>query len=156
MTDLGIKTRMLAFIEYKKLSIAAFERENGLSNGYIKNIRKGIRTDILENILRKNPELNRDWLLNGVGEMLNGNISQEINGNNTISGHVIAGHGAKIESIELSKRLEDEISALKDSFNESLKASLTHLEKLQVTFNDQLKTKDEQINRLLSLLEKMN
>lgn len=65
-----IKTRIKDFISTQGLTVQAFEKICGLSNGYISSMRKGFGTDKLNNVLINFPELNRDWLLYGEGEML--------------------------------------------------------------------------------------
>lgn len=67
---MGIKERILEFIKYKGLRIKQFEEICKLSNGYISSMRKGFGTSKLENVLNRFPELNREWLLYGEGEML--------------------------------------------------------------------------------------
>lgn len=64
------KERLLSFLEFKKLTKAEFERLAGLSSGYVKNFKGNIGGDKLENLLIAFPELSRDWLLYGKGEML--------------------------------------------------------------------------------------
>ncbi len=66
----NIKERLLQIIEHEKISVSQFERRSGLSNGYIKNIRKSISTDKLDGILRAFPDINRDWLIRGEGDMI--------------------------------------------------------------------------------------
>ena len=66
-----IKERTLEFIKYKKISIKEFEIRCGLSNGYVSSMRKGFGADKLNNVLSEFPELHREWLLYGEGEMLN-------------------------------------------------------------------------------------
>lgn len=66
----NIKERLLQVIDHEKISVSQFERRSGLSNGYIKNIRKSISTDKLDGILRAFPDINRDWLIRGEGEMI--------------------------------------------------------------------------------------
>lgn len=65
-----LKERVKQFLEYKHLGQRAFELSVGLSNGYVNSIRKGLGADKLENILRVYPELNREWLLYGEGDMI--------------------------------------------------------------------------------------
>lgn len=60
-----VKERLLAFIEYKELSVSAFEKACGLSNGYIRNFKGNLGGAKLEGILSAFPELNKDWLLFG-------------------------------------------------------------------------------------------
>lgn len=65
-----MKERLLEFVKYTGLPVYQFEKLCGLSNAYIKNMSKGIGAEKLECILKQFPELNRDWLLHGVGNML--------------------------------------------------------------------------------------
>lgn len=67
---MGVKERINIFIEYNKISIKQFEERCSLSNGYISSMRKGFGAVKLNNVLCEFPELNRDWLLHGEGEML--------------------------------------------------------------------------------------
>lgn len=71
---LTVKDRLVAFIKHKGLSQSRFEKSVGLSNGFVNNISKGIGADKLQRILCAYPDLNSDWLLNGVGDMV---ISKE-------------------------------------------------------------------------------
>lgn len=68
---MNVKERVKKFIEHKKLPISKFEEMCDLSNGYISAMRKGFGQDKLNNVLSVFPELNREWLLYGEGEMLN-------------------------------------------------------------------------------------
>lgn len=65
-----VKDRLTAFIKYKGLTVKKFELLCGLSNGYVQSMRKGLGTQKLENVLSEFPDLSRDWLLYGEGEML--------------------------------------------------------------------------------------
>lgn len=65
------KERTLRFIAYKGLSVKKFEEMCGLSNGYINSMRAGYGKGKLEQVLSVFPELNRDWLVYGEGEMIN-------------------------------------------------------------------------------------
>lgn len=65
-----ISERIRHFTENQGITIKGFENAAGLSNGYVNGIRKGIGSEKLADILRAFPELNRDWLLFGEGEML--------------------------------------------------------------------------------------
>lgn len=72
-----IKQRLIQFVEYKGMSIRAFERQCGMSNGYIRSIEQTIMPKKLKDISLQFPELNKSWLLTGEGEMLiNENNSQ--------------------------------------------------------------------------------
>jgi DNA transposition AAA+ family ATPase len=65
--------RIKEFIDFKGISIRAFEQSIGMSNGsfasQLKN-GKSIGIDKLENILHIYPMLSSDWVLTGKGNML--------------------------------------------------------------------------------------
>lgn len=70
--DSPIKVRVLALVDhFSNRNKKAFEQQVGLGNGFVNNIKKTIRTDSVERILLAFPEVRRDWLLFGEGEMLN-------------------------------------------------------------------------------------
>ena len=65
-----IKNRLLQFLEHLGIGQGAFEKNVGISNGYVNNINKSIGSKILLKISQRYPELNSDWLLSGEGTML--------------------------------------------------------------------------------------
>lgn len=65
-----IKDRILEYLKYKKLPVKQFEERSGLSNGYVSSMRKGIGLEKLENVLNAFPDLDRDWLIYGEGQMI--------------------------------------------------------------------------------------
>ena len=68
-----IVQRLKDYIDYKQISIAAFEKSVGLGNATFNKVLKSggaIGTDKLEKILNKYPEINNNWLLTGEGNML--------------------------------------------------------------------------------------
>lgn len=65
------KQRLMDFIASKNISIRSFENKCGLSNGYMKSLRKSPTSDKLQSILEAFPELNSKWIMTGMGEMLN-------------------------------------------------------------------------------------
>lgn len=70
MSTSSVKERALYFIKYKGLTMKEFESLADLSTGYITSMRKSFGEQKLSNVLKAFPELNRDWLLYGEGEML--------------------------------------------------------------------------------------
>lgn len=60
----------MTFIKSQGISRSEFERRCSLSNGYVNNIREGMGSDKVENVLRAFPLLNRSWLISGDGNML--------------------------------------------------------------------------------------
>lgn len=67
---MNIKERFDSFIAYKGLSRRKFQEKIEVSNSYIQNISKGVSNKVLNSISIHYPELNREWLLTGVGEMI--------------------------------------------------------------------------------------
>lgn len=64
------KDRTLRFIASKGLSVKKFEETCGLSNGYVNSMKSGYGNNKLLQVLSAFPELNREWLVYGEGEML--------------------------------------------------------------------------------------
>lgn len=70
-----VKDRTLEFIKFKGLTMKAFEQRCDLSTGYVTSMRKGYGSEKLNNVLTAFPELNREWLLYGEGDMLSSTSS---------------------------------------------------------------------------------
>lgn len=66
-----VKGRLLQFLRSKRISQMEFTKALGVSPTYIGAMRKGIPAPKMKRISELYPELNRDWLLYGEGEMLN-------------------------------------------------------------------------------------
>lgn len=86
----SVKERLVEYLKYKGVSQGKFEKDCGLSNGYINNIRKSITEDKIKLIQQsgKYDDLNFSWLLLNEGEMLkdkepdtaNGRMQKHLNG----------------------------------------------------------------------------
>jgi hypothetical protein len=125
-----VKERISVYIKYKGMNNAQFEKACGLSNGYVANMRKGIGTDKLNNVLTAFPDLNRDWLLYGEGEMIRLSLTQNASGseNFTQTGNVTVHAGTD----EALAKVLDELAAQRRMNEKS----------------------QEQIDRLISIIEK--
>lgn len=75
---MGLKERLLSFIEFKTLSVQRFEQEVGLSNASVSKMGDNTRRSTIDRISNKFPDININWLLTGEGEMLNPN-SESLN-----------------------------------------------------------------------------
>ena len=64
-----MKERLIQWIRSEGLTVSAFQRRIGVSESYIRNISRGIGTDVLLAIEREFPQLNARWLLTGEGTM---------------------------------------------------------------------------------------
>jgi len=82
----SVKNRLVEFLRYKNFGQRYFEEICGLSNGYVNNIRKSIKSETFdEKIFPKFPELNKFWLLHGEGSMLK-DSSVSVKGINNVVG----------------------------------------------------------------------
>ena len=132
---MGIKERFKEFIAYKRLTQRRFQASIGVSSSYVNGITDGIGAEVLRKLSITYPELNTDWLLTGEGEMLNPPSDNPTN--QSISGHhgtSVAGNGNKVNA---TSALEKALEGL--------------MEQQKITIKAQ-----EQIDRLLALLEKNN
>lgn len=120
--DKSVKGRIVEFAKAKQITIRDFERKSGLSNGYVKAMRKGFGTEKLENVLSAFPNLSRDWLLYGEGPMLttssdtsivNGDHSSQAVGTGATA---VNGEGVK-ECLEIIRQQQESISKLVDTVN---------------------------------------
>ncbi|MBQ7212122.1 MAG: hypothetical protein IJS19_05605 [Muribaculaceae bacterium] len=109
-----------------------FEEKCGLSSGYVASMRKGFGREKLNNVLIAYPQLNKDWLLTGEGEMIIAESSQVVRGDN--NNQITGGQGSIV--VDASNRLIDEMAAQRQMFS------------------DLITEKDRQINKLLQLLSK--
>lgn len=130
--NLSVAERIRAFCQARHITVARFEREAGLSNGYTSQLKSAPGPGKRMQIAAAFPELNMGWLLTGEGEMLR--PSPQSVGDVT-SGTVV---GANISGSDNSVSHNDTSTVLR----------------LLQNCQDQLKKKDEQIDRLLALLEK--
>lgn len=87
--------RIFIFIDSQKIKISAFEKQAGLSNGYIKKIIDSPSGEKIEDILKAYPRLNRTWLMTGEGEMLK-TSSVSADSAEVISGKLIPFYDAEV------------------------------------------------------------
>lgn len=79
-----VKSRLLQFLKSKRISQMEFTKKLGVSSTYIGAMRKGIPAEKVKKIKELYPDLNKDWLLYGEGEML---VSREENDRLDIDGY---------------------------------------------------------------------
>lgn len=65
-----ISKRLKELPDALNISTAAFERSISVSNGYLRNIKGTPSVDKIERVLKSYPQVSRNWLLTGEGEML--------------------------------------------------------------------------------------
>lgn len=85
----NLKDRFLLFLRVNNIAKANAERACGFGNGYFTQV-KNISSEKLSRILDEYPQLNKNWLLTGEGEMLNHTY------NATNNGTIIGGNNLNI------------------------------------------------------------
>lgn len=145
-----VKERLLTFIKYLGIGQAKFERECGLSNGYVNNIRVSIQPAKLQSIAQQYPELNPGWLMTGEGEMLRSDNIQMIG--NVSSGSTLQGVNVRGSDIHINPNAYDTLLKIVEANQETTRVFQSQTDKLIVL----LQTQTEQTNRLVSVIEKMN
>jgi transcriptional regulator with XRE-family HTH domain len=126
---MNVKERIYFFVKAKGITIKKFEEDSQLSNGYVSSMRKSLGEEKLNNVLKAFPELNRDWLLYGEGEMLKSSVNIE-NGDGSTQ---VIGDGNHITAPSTLDKALDEIAAQRKLVEKS----------------------QEQIDRLLAVVEKL-
>ena len=95
---MGVKERLIEFIDHKKISRRSFALGIGASSSFVNSISKGIGSEYVERIKDAYPDLNIAWLLTGEGSMLKEAQSGEENGasQEISSGKVIPYYDAEV------------------------------------------------------------
>lgn len=137
---MNVKERINIFIEYKGIPIKKFEEKCGLSNGYISSMRKSFGEEKLNNVLKEFPELNREWLLYGEGEMLKSSVSIE-NGDGSTQ---IIGDGNHVGAHSTIDIALQEITAQRKL-----------VEKAHELIQEQVRINKEQTDKFLAIIEKL-
>ncbi|MCH5232002.1 MAG: helix-turn-helix transcriptional regulator [Muribaculaceae bacterium] len=76
---MSVKQRLLEFLRTEEISGSEFTRKMGLSPGYLASMRKSMPEEKVEKLIRLYPQLSRDWLLYGEGNMYRDMGESDIN-----------------------------------------------------------------------------
>lgn len=141
-----VKQRLVHYLKYKKIGQNKFERLAGISNGYIANLKYAPKDAILTKILAAAPDLNRVWLLSGVGDML-----LPDHGANVVSG-VTQGNNSTINNGLFAGccGTDGELGTIISRYNEEMARLREENERLRKECAD----KDAERGKLLAMLEK--
>ncbi|MBR3454320.1 MAG: hypothetical protein IKH26_03245 [Bacteroidaceae bacterium] len=145
----GTKERLLTFISYLRIRKSEFERRCKLSNGYINSIKGDIGVQKLMNMTRAFPQLNPYWVATGNGDMLipvaDSLMSEDETHPEQSTCHSLLSKDANDDKYKAVMRILTQIQKREEANQESIN-------KLQ----EALKIKEDQINRLLNLVDKLN
>lgn len=126
---MDVKERLINFILYKGKSVAEFERDCGLSNGFVNKVRKSVGRKALYNILRVFPDLNPVWVNTGEGEMLNpSSVVTQIAGDNNRNVNINGADDSIVKNL-LAQIAEQQ--RMCDKFQQQIDRLLTIIEKKQ-------------------------
>lgn len=126
-----LQIRLDRILAYLKINRSTFEKNIGIGNGAAAKLTENSRPGTFDRISNLYPQINIAWLRTGVGSMLNSEAaSSSIIGGDYSANALGAGASASVSDVVTLR-------------------SVSVLE-------NQLKEKDEQISRLLSLLEKIS
>ena len=140
---MGLDERIELICTYCNLSRTALAKMIGVKPQKLHDIARGqtvrIPSDVLEGLSREFPDIRREWLLTGDGDMISGaeNVSSTV----TCSGkavNTVNGNGIKV-----SANVTGDIFDLANNFSEALRTS-----------QEQLSRAQDQIDRLISVIEK--
>ena len=73
-----VQGRLREFIEYLGIEVKSFELSVGLSNGFVSKVGETIRPASFNKIHSKYPDLNKNWVLTGLGQMIDGDKKELI------------------------------------------------------------------------------
>jgi phage repressor protein C with HTH and peptisase S24 domain len=65
-----MKKRLIEFLRFLKIGQDKFAKNVGLSRGYVNNLKDNITAKTIDKIIAAYPQLDKEWLLTGEGEML--------------------------------------------------------------------------------------
>lgn len=143
-----IKDRIMQWIDYNNLSVAAFERKCGLSTGYVANMKPNVNSKKLNDIAIAFPDLNMDWLKSGKGDMVKTGVSMIQNGDGGVHQQ---GHAGSIlnQTANSEKLVMEFIDSLKAQSALTAK-SMSQTDKVIEELSEQRKLMD----RLITIIEK--
>lgn len=128
---MGLKERIIQFIDYKGLSVQRFEQMTGLSNAAVSKMGDNTRRTTIDKISNSFPDLNTNWLLTGEGEMIKPMQSVGDISNSNVSGVNVNG-----QEIHINPNAYDTLLKI-------VEVNQKTTEKFQ-----------EQIDRLITIIEK--
>jgi transcriptional regulator with XRE-family HTH domain len=123
---MSVKQRLKDYLKDKGISEREFGRKVGVSGSYVNSIRTSIQPDKLKAITDAYPDIDPLWLLTGEKRANNNQVAG--NGNTAV-----AGNGNKVTHNDIAALLE-----------------------LQKGYQEMIHKKDEQIERLIGIIEGLN
>jgi DNA-binding XRE family transcriptional regulator len=152
MKILSPSERLKMILSDLKTNKNALSKELGYGNNVgltnIENNKYKFSTQLARRIVAKFPQFNYEWIISGKGERLNNTQTiGDINQSNIVGNNVVGSGNKVIGDITLNEYRQE-----LDFF----KKETARLSRLLEGKDEQLSKKDEQISRLLGIIEKMS
>lgn len=137
-----LQERLQTFLNYEDISLRAFERQCDIKAGTASKMTEKSYGTTFHKIAQAYPQLNIEWLKTGEGRMLNQQTQQPfIHGNRN---KFNSQYGDVDGNIDIKGLCEKELQEV-----------FIELDKQRKSYEEQLKQKDAQIERLLALVENL-
>lgn len=107
----GLQRRLLEFIAYLNIPKAQFEKNVGLSNGFVDKSGDNTRKSSLDKISIRYPVCNINWIMTGEGEMLKSSISQPRKKIPVYNSQSIGGYNDTVANLDADNKITEEIDA---------------------------------------------
>lgn len=130
---MNIKDRIQQLIDFKRLSVLAFEKSVGLSNGYLRNT-ANISAENCAKILSTYPDVSAEWLLTGEGEMQKSAQSVGDISNSNVAGVNVSGteihisnpgaYNALLETVKTYQKITEKYQSQMDELIALLKKKI--------------------------------
>ena len=137
---MSVKERLKEYIVFKKISIREFCRSINVAGTYVNNIRSSIQPDKLHQIAVHYSDLNTEWLLTGVGNMLK--PSEHVSSSEADDHKRVFENDSKSDISEL-------IALLKAKDEQIIKSQVHTSEDKEI-----IRKSQEKIDRLIAVIEK--
>lgn len=139
------KERVMKLIEALGLAKSEFERNCGLSNGYVNSIQNTIGSKGLSQILKRYPQVSKSWLIFGEGEMFDENHpapSEDFHGD--------------VDSAPHSVTVGGNASNINNGSNEkTILFALTEVSEMRKLLAEVININKEQSQRLIMIVDKI-
>jgi len=130
-----MKKRLIEYLAHLGIGQNKFEKNAGLSIGFINKLTGNMTIKTLDKISSEYPDLNINWLKTGEGDMIKSVVNQ-----NNVNGDNIQGNNVSVNKSQT------------DHFIDLLRAKDKQIDKSQA----QIDRSQVQIDRLIGLIEKLN
>lgn len=136
-----IKDRIILWVEFQNISISAFERKCGLGVGYVANLKANTNSKKINDIIKAYPELNKQWLLTGEGDML-----KKINNQNQSAGN---------DSVLQQANGDDITQSANEKESKTLTQAMSEISEMRKALTKAMDENQQNTLRLLDIVDRL-